>query len=203
VKRALQDDQNRLLDAIRNASGKWGDASVPTEDEQRGLFVEAASGLLADAYEAGAAFTHKQGHGTPGPVTAAAAKVADALAADLAATVVTLLRRPFNGDEGVLLGTDEDEAVERVSAAYREWRGERIERLVGDFALGAFSAGVLESITPGTGMRWMHTGRGAACPDCEDNSLAGVVAPGEEFPTGHRHPPAHAGCRCMVAPTPM
>jgi hypothetical protein len=23
---------------------------------------------------------------------------------------------------------------------------------------------------------------------------------GTHFPTGHQHPPAHAGCRCLVVP---
>jgi hypothetical protein len=30
--------------------------------------------------------------------------------------------------------------------------------------------------------------------------LAGPVPRGEAFPTGHPHPPAHAGCRCLLAP---
>jgi hypothetical protein len=72
---------------------------------------------------------------------------------------------------------------------------------VGDFALGAFSAGELESVTPESGIRWVIAAHGDACSDCDDNSLAGALAPGEEFPTGHRHPPAHAGCRCLIAPT--
>ena len=38
----------------------------------------------------------------------------------------------------------------------------------------------------------------APCPDCEDNGLSGAQRPGEEFPTGHRHPPAHPGCRCLL-----
>ena len=84
--------------------------------------------------------------------------------------------------------------------AYREWRGERIERLVGDVAVGAFSSGVL-SATEGSGVRWLPANGGSACPDCDDNSLAGSVSPGLEFPTGHAHPPAHAGCRCLVTPT--
>jgi len=40
-----------------------------------------------------------------------------------------------------------------------------------------------------------------ACPECEDNGLAGPVPKGRPFPTGHRHPPAHSGCRCLLAVT--
>ena len=42
----------------------------------------------------------------------------------------------------------------------------------------------------------------AACPDCEDNSLAGAQAKGEPFPTGQLHPPAHPGCRCLLVADP-
>ena len=98
-------------------------------------------------------------------------------------------------------GTDPEEAAERVSAAYRGWRGERIERLVGDHALGAFSAGVLATVRTAAGVRWVLGGSGSGCADCDDNALADVVKTGERFPTGHRHPPAHAGCRCLVVPT--
>ena len=43
----------------------------------------------------------------------------------------------------------------------------------------------------------VHAGD-APCPDCEDNGLNGPSA-GEAFPTGHPHPPAHPGCRCLLA----
>ncbi len=61
-------------------------------------------------------------------------------AAGLARTVVTMLRRRI-----VDGGEDGEEVADRVGSAFREWRGERIERLVGDFAVQAFSAGVAAS----------------------------------------------------------
>ena len=33
------------------------------------------------------------------------------------------------------------------------------------------------------------------------NALGGIICAGESFPTGHRHAPAHAGCRCGIAMT--
>jgi hypothetical protein len=41
---------------------------------------------------------------------------------------------------------------------------------------------------------------GGPCPDCDDNALAGPTPRGEVFPTGQPHPPAHAGCRCLLVP---
>ena len=45
-------------------------------------------------------------------------------AAGLARVVVTMLRRQIAEGNG--------EPADRVGAAFREWRGERVERLVGD-----------------------------------------------------------------------
>jgi DivIVA domain-containing protein len=203
LKRSLQDDQNQLLHRLRDSPAGSLDLLV-SEEEQRKALAAAASDFLAEAFEAGVTFARS--HGDAGTVSDRGAivdrsTVADSAAA-LAGTVVTLLRRRLLGEEGGAFGADPEEAVERVSAAYREWRGERIERLVGDHAIGVFSAGVMATVRTAAGVRWVLGGSDAACADCDDNALADVVKSGERFPTGHRHPPAHAGCRCLVVPTP-
>src|SRR5580658_8575938 len=202
LKRSLQDDQNQLLHRLRNSPAGARDLLM-SEDDQRKALAGAASGFLSEAFEAGVTFARS--HGEPGTVSDRG-RIADQSAVDdsadaLAGTVVTLLRRRLLGEEGGEFGTDPEEAAERVSAAYREWRGERIERLVGDHALGVFSAGVLATVRTAAGVRWVLGGSGTGCADCDDNALADVVKTGERFPTGHRHPPAHAGCRCLVVPT--
>jgi hypothetical protein len=45
-------------------------------------------------------------------------------------------------------------------------------------------------------VRWVFD---ACSPDCFDNSLAGEIEAGDAFPTGHAHPPAFVGCRCLLA----
>jgi hypothetical protein len=111
--------------------------------------------------------------------------------------VVNMLRR------SIAQGSESGEDVgARVGAAYRDWRGERIERLVGDFATQAFSAGVAAAVPPGGGpLRWVLTSA-SGCSDCDDNALAGSLPAGEGFPTGHAYPPAHSGCRCLITPSP-
>ena len=122
------------------------------------------------------------------------------VADDLAETVVALLRRRLpGGDEGPTV--DElDDASDAVGAAFREWRGAKVERLVGDYSVQAFSLGILDAVGSGAQVRWVVGGDGPPCADCDDNSLAGAIPAGEDFPTGHPCPPAHAGCRCLVAP---
>src|SRR6202021_1963759 len=94
----------------------------------------------------------------------------DQAAAGLSRTVVTMLRRRIAD------GTDaREEVAERVGAAFREWRGERIERLVGDYAVQAFSAGVAAANSSGVQLRWVLTSPNG-CSDCADTALAGAVA---------------------------
>jgi hypothetical protein len=186
IKRALGDDQNRLLDVLRSSPNVGGAALLGSEEVHLSTFTTIAEGHLADAFVAGTVYGGAaEGSIAPGPAVEQAAS-------GLSRTVVTMLRRRIadGNDAG-------EELAERVGAAYREWRGERIERLVGDCAVQAFSAGV--AAASGGPLRWVLTSPNG-CSDCDDNALAGAVASDDSFPTGHAYPPAHSGCRCLVAP---
>jgi DivIVA domain-containing protein len=212
LKRALQDDQNDLLNALRQSSRK------PVLDElvppavQRERFVAAASDQLARAYEAGAAFL-VTGDAVEGPSVSApppAEKVAleagTALAVELADDLSGVLRQRIEEALLELDGSTEGSA-DAAGVAYRKWKGSRVEGLAGDFTTRAFAVGelaVLESVGNGGAplVRWAveDDDGGGSCPDCDDNSLAGPLLPGAAFPTGHSHPPVHPGCRCLLVP---
>jgi hypothetical protein len=184
IKRALGDDQNRLLARLRGAPLLTLDELLGPEDEHAIAFAAAARSHLGEAFAAGAAF------GGAGAATLPADDAVEQSADGLAHVIVAMLRRQM-ADGG-------DEPVDRVGAAFREWRGERVERLTGDYATQAFSAGVTAAAGDDK-VRWVVTSA-SGCSDCEDNALAGAVSASETFPTGHAHPPAHSGCRCLVAP---
>ncbi len=184
VKRALGDDQNRLLDQLRHKPSLGVDDLLGSEEEHIAVYTTSARGHLEEAFTAGTAFA-----GAGGSVPDEGDAV-DLSVEGLAHVVVTMLRRQI-ADGGGELG-------DRVGGAFREWRGERVERLAGDYATQAFSAGVTATATDGK-LRWVVTSSDG-CSDCEDNALAGAVSAAETFPTGHAHPPAHSGCRCLVAP---
>ena len=97
---------------------------------------------------------------------------------------------------------DAQELATIVRAIYREWKTQRIDEHLDDVARTAFGRGAYAALVPGTPICWMVDPNGPACPDAEDNSLAGVVLAGEAFPTDHRCAPAHDGCRCMLLPAP-
>jgi hypothetical protein len=187
LKRALGDDQNRMLEILRTTPAAQGEALLGVEEAHLADYLSAAAGHIADACVAGLAFG-----GAPAGTAYDRAAVEQS-ASGLARTVVTMLRRRIDTD-----ADSGEEAGERVSAAFREWRGERIERLVGDFAVQSFSAGVTQA-SGGRPLRWVLAST-TGCSDCDDNALAGAVSTAEGFPTGHAFPPAHSGCRCLITP---
>lgn len=195
LKRILQDSQNDLLDRLRSSGAGWSSELLPDQTEAIDSFATAALPALEEAAEAGVAFVgSEQVHGPR-------ADVLIGIADELAESVVGPLRRRLTDDES-LSGTDEAAAIEHVGSAFREWKGERIERLSGDHVVAAFSAGTMAAIEAEPAqLEWVAVaGSGdAPCPDCEDNGLSGSQEPGQEFPTGHQRPPAHPGCRCLLS----
>jgi hypothetical protein len=96
-------------------------------------------------------------------------------------------------------GSDHEALVEAISATYREWKVARVEpfsrhHAAAAYAFGAFSGAPVEELV------WVVDQAEGGCPDCDDNALAGPTKRGSVFPTGQVHPPAHAGCRCLVLP---
>jgi DivIVA domain-containing protein len=187
-KRALTDDQNDILDRLRATKG-WEAGVLTPEAEHIERYARAGSEQLAEAARSGASFAS----GRSGEVPSV-----DDIASDLAVAIVVPLRRRLE-DAGTGVESGDDAAlVEHVGAAFRDWKGTRIERLVGDEAVAAFSRGALAVTPSGVSLRWVVDDDGVECPDCDDNALAGPVPRGEAFPTGHPHPPAHPGCRCLL-----
>ena len=196
MKRTLQDSQNELLDSLRSKGFQWSPDLLPDDTEHLDSYSTAALPALEQASEAGVSFA---GTGsTGGPPT----EVVVGIAHDLAQEIVGPLRRRLCDGEG-LVDADESVVAEHVGSAFREWKGERIERLAGDHIVAAFSAGTIAAAERGdtAHVEWIadSSSGGDPCPDCEDNGLNGAQQPGVDFPTGHRHPPAHPGCRCLLA----
>ncbi len=95
---------------------------------------------------------------------------------------------------------DREEMSKLIRSVYREWKMQRVEQHIGDIARLAYSRGAYLVLDQGTSVCWMVDPNGPPCADAEDNSLAGATSLGSEFPTGHSHPIAHTGCRCLVTP---
>lgn len=191
LKRALQDEQNDVLDRLRSLRGEPSAAGLlPDPAEQSARFAAAARAHLERAAMAGAAFA-RSGASVEVDVSDIARDAADGIAVPLRRRLEQAVAAG-DGDQAVL--------VEALGAAYREWKTQRIERIAGDAAAAAFARGTWEAVPEGTRMRWVVEDIDGPCPDCDDDALAGELSKGEPFPTGQHHPPAHSGCRCLLVP---
>ncbi len=199
LKRALQDEQNDLLDHLRSQRGEPTVASLlPALSDQIDHYSGIARPQLEEAAIGGVGFAAEildQPAGEP----LAGSDIGD-LAADAATTIVESLRRRLEHAITASAGDDQQVLVEAVGSAYREWKSERIERIAGDVLAAAFSRGTWHQVPMGGPLRWVVQDTGGPCPDCDDDVLAGSLPKGEPFPTGQPYPPAHPGCRCLLVP---
>jgi hypothetical protein len=194
LKRALQDEQNATLDRLRTSRGPATvDQVLSRPDDQALPYRHLALPFLDEAARAGA---RTSAHG---PTAVATDDLAAHLADDLAGAVRSRL-------DGVLTTAASDDLdlgslSERISAVYREWKVQKVERLATHYHVAAHERGGFLAQPEGTPLRWLVDDEGP-CPDCEDNALAGPTPRGEPFPTGQLHPPAHLGCRCLLTASP-
>lgn len=188
VKRALQDDQNIMLERLRDVKAM---ITTELEDEhaQRARYAESAYEALAHAAGAGEQFAKDEG-GVAGATIPRASL--DDCAADLAVTIVLALRKR-------ILADGSGDGTERANAAYREWRGARVERLCTDAARRAFHLGVVTA-AQGHFIRFFAAPNDAPCDVCALDASAAERLAGENFPGGSPYPPLHAGCACTVVP---
>jgi DivIVA domain-containing protein len=188
LKRELADEQNAVLDALRRSRKRPTlDDLLPDPGSGAARYAGVAAGPLAAAAAAGVAAVGAEGGDVPPVddlVQELAVEVADALRTDVAAALEAT-------------GGDHAGTAERISNAYRGWKSSRAEPLARSAALAAESRGRLSTGAP---LCWVPDPDATPCPDCEGNAGAGARAAGEAFPSGVASPPAHPGCRCLVAP---
>jgi hypothetical protein len=200
LKRVLQDEQNEILDRLRQGRGRTRpEEALPSARDQAGRYRDAAIAPLAEAAQAGASFNgsaHLDRDTPTGDLSAGkwAQALADELVGGLRDRVSRSLAAAGEGDDAA-------DAADSLGAAYRQWKTERIDQIARHHLAVAFNEGVLAGSPDGATLRWVF-GDGGPCPDCDDNALAGPTPKGESYPTGQRHPPAHAGCGCLLVVVP-
>ena len=195
LKRVLADAQNELLDRLRHVDrGRRADdpGVLPDARDLMARFATAARGPLTEVAVTAMASVGPDGRARPPAID----PLAEAAAIELTDALLERLERGF-----AEAGTDTAEASARARATFREWKTRRIGACAVDAARGAFHAGLLAGVGRSATLRWVLDDEGSACTECADNALAGPVTRGERYPTGHRHPPAHDGCRCTLQVT--
>ena len=197
LKRVLADEQNTVLEHLRaKKSSLEIDAILGAPDVHAQRYSAAiVDETMAAASDGAKAVKHAGGSSRRVTQKAIATHVAD--------TILNGLVAAFREDTRIAIGEaegDRDILSSLMRDVYRMWKMESLETHVDDIACSAYSKGGFLSLEPGCKVSWMVDPVAKCCSECEDNALGGVVVRGEEFPTGHQHPPAHPGCRCLVGP---
>lgn len=189
LKRVLADEQNEVLDLVRR--GRSG-------DEEGGLLPDAAA--HADRYgDTAADELHTAAYWGAAAVDGALTGSCEALIQQMGWELALPLR------ERVLCSVEEtdgdiEELTARLRTLYREWKGQWVGDVVRHFVAAAYAYGAYDAAADEARLRWVVDPSCGPCPDAADNALAGALAKGEVFPSGHRAPPAHSGCRCLAMP---
>ena len=188
AKRRAQDDQNALLDTVRRHKGRPNTQQVLSDDATS---REAWGMLLRDAVD--------RAYGA-GRVAAGAGDepASPELVADAADAVVSPLRERLAVAIDAADEHDTGGLVERIGARYREWKNQTLERTLGEVLAFAWARGVYDAM-PDEAVLWWVAAEEGHCSDCDDNALEPTVK-GKQFPTGQPFPPAHPGCKCLLAP---
>ena len=183
VKRALQDEQNELLDQIRTIKGKV-DADDGAADRRRRRRRRGPT-VLDEPVERGVrprSYSARRRHGRRSEP-------------ELPARLVDGARRrrwSSRGGERLVAaidgaGDDRRRSPSGSGARYREFKGQELDAVAGRHPRRGVGAGRLRR---GPRRRRCCGGSPAEegrCPDCDDNALEPTVQ-GESFPTGQPHP---------------
>ena len=187
LKRVLADEENEVLEYLR---GKKNALTIDAMLGDTKTHVQRYAAAIADDIMAAA---------KGGAKTAKEANVLPAITEMMSAQLVQPLRDRL--EKAMHQNSDDRTTLAKsLRGVYRQWKSQHIDEQIDDIAHLSYSRGMYVGMKSGTQVCWMVDPSGPECPDAEDNSLAGCVALGDEFPTSHVHPLAHPGCRCLLAP---
>ena len=152
AKRALQDEQNELLDTLRRQRrGVSLEKVLPPLVDQVAAWSEVLSPTLDRVYvEARAQTTGER---------PAAASAPRRLVATMAEMLVTPMRDRISAAVTEAPDPDPDAIAQRIGARYREWRGQELETALGDVLAAAYARGVYDAAPDGARLHWVPARR--------------------------------------------
>jgi cell division septum initiation protein DivIVA len=199
MKRVLADEENSILTYLQGKKSVVAlEKVLPVGEEHLQMYVEALAEDVISAAMAGAQSLSKSLKADLRKRVTRSA-VMQVVSRTIDESTIRPLREKIQRAVEQSNG-DKDEMSNLIRSVYREMKMQRVEQQVSDIARMAYSRGAYLVLDQGTKVCWMVDPNGPSCADAEDNSLAGSTGLGSEFPTGHIHPTAHAGCRCLIAP---
>ena len=191
-KRVLQNEQNEILDALRRRRGRLSaEKLLPPLSQQVTAWSEVLSPAIAEAYVAARTGAQPEGDAVTG--------APPRMVTGMVEILVTPLRDRLLAAVDETLGDDAnpDVIAHSIGARYRGWKGEELDNRINDLLAAVYARGVYDAAPEGALLRWVPAEQGQ-CPDADDNALE-PTRRAERFPTGQPFPPAHPGCRCLLA----
>jgi DivIVA domain-containing protein len=197
LKRILADEQNNVLEHLRKKKAVLEiEAMLGSVEEHAQRYCDAITDEMMKAATSGAKSMKVFG----GSSRRISTKDLDEV---VRVAISESLVVKFREDVRIAIGEaegDRDILASLMRDVYRQWKMTSLDEHVDDIACAAFNCGAYFSLEAGSKVAWMISPTHGCCAECADNSLADDVTVGNDFPTGHRHPLAHAGCRCLVCP---
>lgn len=194
LKRALQEDQNVLLDRLRTHRGGGTFDGFLSSEEHLERFRKDLGTILEEAFLSGSSV----GNGTRKPEAGRAS--VDLISKQVMVPLRKDLARVI--EAGFEAKDTPGSIAERASDIYRVWKGVRAELLGEGLAYAAFHQGLIEAWREGevSSKKWVVADE-AQCPKnvCATNAASEPLALDSAFPSGHLAPPAHGGCLCTLA----
>jgi DivIVA domain-containing protein len=191
-KRVLQNEQNEILDALRRQRGRpTPQKLLPPLSQQVTAWSEVLAPAIVEAYVAARTAAEPAGEPVSDPPQRMVTGMVEVLVTPLRDRLLAAVEETLDDD------ANPDVIAHRIGARYREWKGEELDNRISDLLAAVYARGVYDAAWEGALLRWVPAEQGQ-CPDADDNALE-PTRRGERFPTGQPFPPAHPGCRCLLA----
>ena len=191
LKRAVNDDQSEVLEALRAGRGTVTPSELPPLEHQLDVYIDALRPVLFDVVTSGAELLGCLDIPVP---------AVESLCLQLSRHVVECLRTPAIAAIERAATTDREAILDPIRGLYRDFRNGMLPDLIEDALHEAFALGLYHAIDPSDQVLWVTDPRLDPDPICEDNSASRALPKGANFPSGHPRPLSMPGCRCLAIP---
>ena len=199
IKRCLADNENAVLTHVSTKRSTLTLAALLATPSELALQYTEAIRELVTSVAVDAARSHSAARRSDMRAVIAQGAVLEKITEMFVADFISPLHERVAATLVTSAG-DRDALLVALRALFAEWKSQYITPVVSDIAYFSYARGLFLGCDTKASVCWAVDPEGPACADAEDNSLATEVRRGDTFPTGHTHPLAHAGCRCLVVP---
>ena len=199
IKRCLADNENAVLTHVSTKRSALTLAALLATPSELALQYTEAIRELVTSIAVDAARSHSAARRSDMRAVIAQGAVLEKITEMFVADFINPLHERVAATLVTSAG-DRDALLIALRALFAEWKSQHLALVVSDIAYFSYARGLFLGCDTKASVCWAVDPQGPACADAEDNSLAIEVRRGDAFPTGHTHPLAHAGCRCLVVP---